>query len=607
MNDNGEVDPEREESGDNMIKRPTIVEALVTHLVVSVSCGLRHTACLTSSGTVITYGSNENFACGHPPSPFNPFRVSARAMNLGRRCGAAVACGDRFTMILTTHMEVLICGIGECTADAQKTDEHGDVSQPSLIPSLTGLPITYIVAGSSHALVVTSLGYAYAWGFNPGGCCGLSALSVAHYPTRLRIESGSPAWLKDPPSSKLTSGDPTSGSEMDIPFSELLVSDSVAVANAAAGRQHTVLITRSGRILCCGRNKNGQCGFDPIQPGGQNICPPREPCVTKYLDDVHLESTSKPRFVFAACGDVHTLLLDDNGDVWHMGTLDVLPSSSWRPARKLSISSGPLNAFFVAAGGMQSVALSSSGTRASGIGTTSTSAAVDSSKVSSFTPMMMVRQNRPKFVSPDIELLKHLEDFEQNGMGQQDRGNGKLIRAVEELFKRPSVLMNAFYKPELLEHLYKRLLSAGKEIGIVEALTEGIRKGLARLSSQSPPKEEAVRCFLLYWQCPIHVHPAKQGYNASEDIFISVCNHILSLPYPGHRALLGWIRWPTSAALPVLGLPEPTAAVPPTEWISAGVARINSSLMGGNLEPAVHSETWEAAPLPMQTLLRRTS
>ncbi len=567
LNANGEVDPQREESDDNMIKRPTIVEALATHLVVSVSCGLRHTACLTSSGTVITYGSNENFACGHPPSPFTPCRVFARAMNLGRRCGAAVACGDRFTMVLTTHMEVLICGIEECCGEVKrKNDDNGDVNQPSLLPSLTGLPITLIVAGSSHALVVTSLGYAYAWGSNPGGCCGLSALPVVHRPTRLRVEPGNPdpVWLKEPPppcsmftTTATLSGDPTTGgvvSGVDIPLAEALVDDKMAVVNAAAGRQHTVLITRSGRILCCGRNKSGQCGFDPGQPDEQNICPPREPPIAQYLDSVGILPISRPlRFVCVACGDAHTLLLDDTGDVWQVGTSDIVPSPSWTPARKVSLSSGPLNAFFVAAGSRQSVALSTSGTRASGGGggmalTGNCASGADRIIATCpLTPKMMMKRNRPNnFVSPEVDLLKHLEELEKQrntgeGQEQQDGSNGKLLLlAAEELFKRPSVLMNAFYEPESLEHLYKRLLSVGKEMAIVEALTEGIKNGLARFNSIHQPMEEAVRCFLLYWQCPIHVHPAR--HNTSEGPFLSLCNLITLLTYPGHRALMGWIR-----------------------------------------------------------------
>ncbi len=543
MNDSGEVDPQKEPSDDNMVRRPTVVEALTTHFVISVSCGLRHTACLTSSGAVITYGSNENFACGHPPSPFDPCKVSARAMNLGRRFGAAVACGDRFTMVLTTNMEVLICGIGECAGDAKRIDVDGDVSQPSLLPSLTGLPITRIVAGSSHALVVTSLGYAYAWGFNPGGCCGISALPVVRQPTRLRVESGPPVWLKEPPGSAFTSSDPS----MDTSLAETLVSDNVAVVSAAAGGQHTVLITRSGRVLCCGRNKSGQCGFDPAQPDKQNICPPMEPTITKYLDVVGLLPTSKPKFVCAACGDAHTLLLDDTGDVWHMGTQDVRPNLSWIPARKMLLSSGPLNAFFVVAGGRQSVVLSS-GTRTSGgsggsdkSGSSAAAAPMDTEVATSFTPIMMVKWNMQTFLSPKVDLLMHLEEFEQNKGGQED-GKGKLIRAVIQLFKRPSILMNAFCEPESLGHLYKRLLSAGKEIGIEEALTEGIKKGLARFPSQHLFTEEAVRCFLLYWQCPINMHPAQHGHNANEDLFVSLCNQIMLLPYPMHRALMGWIK-----------------------------------------------------------------
>jgi hypothetical protein len=83
-----------------------------------------------------------------------------------------------------------------------------------------------------------------------------------------------------------------------------IVADEVATIHAACGNSHTVLVTRSGRLLVCGSNDNGQLGIR----------------VEKSLLVERLKAVDHPvsgrRFLSTEAGENSTILLDDCGDVW---------------------------------------------------------------------------------------------------------------------------------------------------------------------------------------------------------------------------------------------------------------------------------------------------
>jgi E3 ubiquitin-protein ligase HERC3 len=56
VNEDGQVQHERSEE---QLSLPVLVEPLLSQRIIQVSCGENHTACLTSSGVVITFGCNE--------------------------------------------------------------------------------------------------------------------------------------------------------------------------------------------------------------------------------------------------------------------------------------------------------------------------------------------------------------------------------------------------------------------------------------------------------------------------------------------------------------------------------------------------------------------
>ena len=82
------------------------------------------------------------------------------------------------------------------------------------------------------------------------------------------------------------------------------------VVAAAAGRAHSLLVTSNGRALSLGSNSYGQCGRPVVE--GEDYTAERQAW------EVELEPGAG-RVVGVECGQDHTLLLTDRGQVWACG------------------------------------------------------------------------------------------------------------------------------------------------------------------------------------------------------------------------------------------------------------------------------------------------
>eukprot|EP00596_Hydrurales_sp_CCMP1899_P005982 CAMPEP_0119044426 /NCGR_PEP_ID=MMETSP1177-20130426/31359_1 /TAXON_ID=2985 /ORGANISM="Ochromonas sp, Strain CCMP1899" /LENGTH=208 /DNA_ID=CAMNT_0007014515 /DNA_START=145 /DNA_END=767 /DNA_ORIENTATION=+ len=115
-NTEGQVQPSgvvKAEDAPQGEKRPKIVEELGNHRIHSVSCGLYHTVCVTASGLAISYGGNEAGQCGHSGSIHT--KVKPKMVDFhgnGSVIVKQIACGDLFTVFLSTTGEVYTCGVG---------------------------------------------------------------------------------------------------------------------------------------------------------------------------------------------------------------------------------------------------------------------------------------------------------------------------------------------------------------------------------------------------------------------------------------------------------------------------------------------------------------
>ena len=490
-NHSGQVAPLRRLE-DKMIERPSLIEGLSNTNILQVSCGMDHTAALSSAGIVLTWGSNEFGQLGHRqlPSPGNLYRHPAgMVLGPGRRA-ASVSCGDHFTLVLTSRMSVVGCG----SQDIVPTDHEGNPQLPCTFPALEGLPITFVTAGARHAVAVTCHGTAYAWGMNEFGNCGRIFPRSISVPLQIHVPATKLESAHDAPSPF------PNWSKWDGRDEPVSLASDVAIINAACGERHTVLVTRSGRLLLCGDNSNLQLGLPSEQTTVSTVEPSYHP------DEKH-------RFVHAEAGSRHSVLLDDDGSVWEMGNGKAL-ECTLRGKRVVAIS----------AGGGQTIALAPGPLS----GAMRRQFSVDKTGVEDG---MSLAQS----VEALLERISKGEDCKE------------LVDRTEELFRYPAVMNSLFMDPTECEHLYEQILSIQSNDDkqrVFKAIEVGMTKGLETLRSGEARLlyPETVRCLLLYLQCPLFrtwkTHDLKFDYRG--DVILSLCETMLSLPFEGYQAIVSW-------------------------------------------------------------------
>ncbi|XP_070828128.1 probable E3 ubiquitin-protein ligase HERC4 [Chaetodon trifascialis] len=115
--------------------RPTLVHCLNMKKTVHVSCGKDHTAVLTKTGAVFTFGSGQYGQLGH-----NSFADELRPRLVAELWGAKVtkiACGRCHTLVLTDSKRVYSFGCGEQGQLGRGEESHPSVPLPVPMPQDT--------------------------------------------------------------------------------------------------------------------------------------------------------------------------------------------------------------------------------------------------------------------------------------------------------------------------------------------------------------------------------------------------------------------------------------------------------------------------------------
>eukprot|EP00985_Skeletonema_marinoi_P002068 scaffold836_cov135-Skeletonema_marinoi.AAC.7 len=483
----GCVDPNLAE-GSNCY-RPQLFESLSSVRVVQVSCGYDHTAALSSNGSVWTWGSNTHGQLGHRINSNNnnvnrdgtsasqlfegPTRCRPTGMALGKgRRASVVACGTHYTLVLTTHMSLLACG-KPLIAGHRELLEWG---MPKQLPTLVGLPLVGVAAGDGHAVVITAHGTAFVWGENRHSCCG------REYPAELTV----------PLAMKLSSNQSSSLEGSD----GLTIADELAIQDAACGLEHTILVTRSGRLLVCGNNNFGQLGI----------------ATSELKSSKALKSVNHPnggRFVSTEAGYGHSLMLDDAGDVWmttQNGIECILTGKS---------------ALAIASGGNNSAVITAAPTGAK----------------------LLKRQFSMEEIEDPTSIVDAvhgmIEDLE-GGKGNETNLSQEIARKSEELLRYPSYLNSLFVDPKQLDTLFERLLhacSADVMQELARAFERGLKGGLDSLRDTRLIHPEAVRCLLQYILFFDIRRDESIVFDLHGETISTFCDTILSLPFEGYKAL----------------------------------------------------------------------
>lgn len=512
----GAVDPDRKE--EDVIARPVLLESLSMSRIVQVSCGLDHTAAVRSNGTVLTWGSNEYGQLGHrlpfsrdgpPPASSLKFcRPKIMVLGAGSRA-SSVACGDSFTLVLTSRMGLLACGVEVISGRSKK---EGEIRLPAPIPALEDLPLVAIAAGRRHAVAVTAHGSVFAWGENTHGSLGRGFPKATTVPVPIRV------------STKIS---PPSGSDLPEPLSNwgfwdggsghVSLADDIAVIDAACGDEHTVLVTRSGRLLVCGSNSHGQLGLDPTASQAIDRAKPVD----------HPNAKLGRSFVSAEAGEAHTLLLDDAGDVWLLGG---------NAASKLECVFANKDVRWIAAGGSQSVAVAA----ATGRNLPNPEFSDEGADAAT----ALTRGRSLEDLLSDLPEGKRPKDEKERPLGEVEV---ELAKRTQELLKTPAVLNGLFLDPTELDNLFQQLLSTDSlpfQQSIASAIERGMQQGLETVRSDDARLlyPEQVRFLLLYIQCPLFLNwkDSDVVFDCRGDLILLLCETILGVSYEGYKAFLSW-------------------------------------------------------------------
>lgn len=160
---------------------PVMVPALSQQLVLKVSCGSTHTACITESGKLWIWGCGDGGRLGLGDGMFKTIWSPVLVESLSHETITSVSCGNTTTLVATQVVgqskEAVHAGHGERSGGKVYMAGSQNVLGrycPSftLVESLLKHPVKQVSAGYSHQAVVTWDGELYTWGINRNGCCG---------------------------------------------------------------------------------------------------------------------------------------------------------------------------------------------------------------------------------------------------------------------------------------------------------------------------------------------------------------------------------------------------------------------------------------------------
>ncbi len=157
-----------------------------TDAITVIAAGARHSVALTASGSILSWGCSLRGECGTGsivPSLPTPTAVSA----LGPLKFVAIAAGMNHTMCLSDTGDVYCWGsndqgqLGDGTTTSSLT--------PKLIESLGAGddPVVKIAAGGRHSVALTGSGKAFSWGFGKFGQLGNGVFESVNSSTEMVI------------------------------------------------------------------------------------------------------------------------------------------------------------------------------------------------------------------------------------------------------------------------------------------------------------------------------------------------------------------------------------------------------------------------------------
>lgn len=311
-------------------------------LIVAISCGDEHTAVVTQTGRLFTFGSNEfgQLGLGHNENVLKPSCVKV----LKPDKVLAVACGKTHTVVGMISGRLWAFG-NNAEGQLGIGREHETVNKPFEVQIDLEDPMIAIASGSSHTLALGQSGTVYVWGSNKEGQLGLGAegeeslfvptpllafiasvgpvkaISCGYYHSALvtmpfsdqrDVTEPEPSGGNPGGGSLYTFGEADGGklglgknvtSEADVPTRVDIPDESIV--DVSCGGDHTLALTSNGEVFSFGTSSNGQLGL------GTRILETPQP--------QKIKGGGSHRIVRISCGENHTALVTEDGKLLTFG------------------------------------------------------------------------------------------------------------------------------------------------------------------------------------------------------------------------------------------------------------------------------------------------
>ncbi|XP_031571187.1 uncharacterized protein LOC116305433 [Actinia tenebrosa] len=288
---------------------PFRVEILHMHRikVLSVACGIEHTVALCRDG-VYAWGSSEYGQLGQGDTRQHTRPVFITELS-DKSC-IAITCGHYHSLALSADQRVWAWGWGVHGQLGMGTIE--DVWLPSHVTSLDHLQVTQMAAGYSHTAVLTSEGHAYTFGGGLYGQLGLGTNKKQTLPRKVEA-------LQDEEICLICCGS----------FETIAVTSNQKVFNWGRSphffRLHTKPEFRAKRLSSQGSSQSGSLShrFSPMEMDCSFISRIKE----IYCGNLHY-------LVVTEAGQVYTWGYNDHGQLGHGKKMDNQPVPKVVPGLK---------------------------------------------------------------------------------------------------------------------------------------------------------------------------------------------------------------------------------------------------------------------------------